>query len=315
MTTYIIRRLIRAVLIVWAISAITFTMFYVLPPGDPAQRMAGKNPTPEQIEKVRKKFNLDKPLPVQYVTMMKQIATGELISFTQQVKVVPVVLRSIPVTLSLAAIAGLLWLAIGVGVGIAGAKRPGSVLDRSLMIAALAGLSVPMAWLSLYSLKIWTDSVPLFPAGGYVAIAEGGPFEWLRHVLLPAATLSVVFAGVYARMTRTNIEQATRAEHVKTAVAKGLPQSQVFRSHVLRTGLIPIIVLFGLDFGALVGGAIFTETIFGLPGLGAVARQAINTFDIPILIVWTMFAATCVVIANIVADVIQAAVDPRIRLA
>lgn len=316
MGTFIIRRLVWGVFTIWAISVITFGIFFAIPgTGDPAYRMAGKNPTPELVSKIRTKWCFDKPKVVTYGCLMRRILTGKLESPSLQVNVIPVVLKAIPVTFSLAFFAAAIWLAAGITMGNIGALRQGSAIDRTITIVSLAGVSVPMAWLSIYSLKIWTDTVKIFPAGGYESITEGGIFGWMFHILLPAATLSVVFAGVYARMTRSNIRQALNEEHVKTAVAKGLPSRHIFIHHVLRTGLIPIIVMFGLDLAGLLGGAIFTESIFGLPGLGSVLMNGIGTFDFALLTVCTLIGATFVVLMNIAVDVIQAMVDPRIRLA
>lgn len=314
MGAYVVRRLLWGAFTVWLISVITFCIFFVIPTGDPAQRIAGKNATPELIEQINEKFHFNDSLPTQYVSLMKQLLSGDLPSFTMGINVVPLVLHGLPVTMSLAFFAALFWLAIGITFGIKGARAPGSRLDRSLMVLALAGISLPMAWLSLLSLKLWTDTIPIFPAGDYQSIAEGGIFGWAYHLLLPAGTLSIVFAGIYARMSRTNIRQAMAEDHVKTAISKGLPERHVFAHHVLRIGLIPILVMLGLDFGVLLGGAIFTETIFGLPGLGSVFAVGISTLDIPVLLTCTIVAATFVVVANLIVDVIQAAIDPRIRL-
>ncbi|MBC7643901.1 MAG: ABC transporter permease [Thermoleophilia bacterium] len=316
MGAWLIRRLLRCALTIFAVSLITFAIFFMMPgTGDPAVRMAGKNPTDEQITQIRKQYGMDKSKPVFYATLMKQIVTGAIESKSTGTKVVPAALRGIPVTFSLALVASFIWLAFGITFGIQGALHPGSLRDRMLMIVALIGISVPMAWLSLYSLATFTSIIPIFPPGDYQTVSYGGIFGWMGHLILPGATLAVVFSGVYARMTRSNVRQALREEYVKTAVAKGLPGRQVFTRHVLRTGLIPIIVLFGLDFGALMGGAIFTESIFGIPGLGSFLMDGIKTFDFTVLIVGSLVAATFVVLANMVVDVVQAIVDPRIRLA
>ena len=316
MISYIIRRMMVGVLTVWVISLLVFGIFFAMPGvGDPAYRMAGKNPTPDMVAQIRKEWCFDKPIPVTYVCHMKKLFTGKYISPSMRVDVVPLAMKALPVTFSLTVFASIIWLTAGILMGNTGAKKQGSTADRVITIVSLAGVSVPMAWLSIYSLKTWTDTIPLFPAGGYESISEGGIFGWMYHILLPAATLSVVFAGVYARMARSNIRQALNEEHVKTAIAKGLPRRHIHLHHVLRTGLIPIIVLFGLDLAGLMGGAIFTESIFGLPGLGSVLMNGIGTFDFTLLTVGALIGATFVVIMNIVVDVVQAIADPRIRLA
>lgn len=315
MGEFFIRRMFWSVVTLFVISVITFWVLVIMPPGDTAQRFAGKNPTPEKIAQINEEFCLDKPAPVTYTCFMRMTLSGNFESPSAgDLNVIPLALQAIPVTLSLAVLAACIWLAVGVFAGAKGALAPGSRLDRSLMIVALAGISFPMAWLSLLSLKFFTDAIPLFPAGGYEPISEGGIFLWMWHLLLPAVTLSIVFSGVYARMTRSNVRQALQNEYVKTAIAKGLPGRQVFVQHVLRTGLIPIVVMLGMDFAALLGGAIFTETVFGLPGLGSFLMQGIATFDFAILFVGTLIAASFVVISTTIVDLLQAMIDPRIRL-
>lgn len=316
MGAFLVRRLLWGLFTVWCISVITFGIFFLTDsPDNIATRIAGKNPTPELVAGIKRDWCLDKPRVVTYTCLMRDLLSGELKSQAQGINVVPAVLAAIPVTMSLAFFAAVIWLVVGVTFGIQGALSPDSAKDRVLMVASLLGVSMPMAWLSIYSLKVWTDMMPAFPAGGYLPVSEGGIFGWAYHVLLPAATLAVIFAGIYARMTRTNVRQAMIQEHVRTATAKGLPPRYVFAHHVLRTGLIPILVLFGLDLAVLLGGAVFTESIFGLPGLGSMMMTGISMLDIPTLVACTMVAAAFVVTANIVVDIIQAMVDPRIRLA
>jgi peptide/nickel transport system permease protein len=313
---FLARRLLRGAFTVWAISVIVFAIFFLMPgTGDPALRMAGKSPTEQEIQAIRHQYCFDRPRVITYWCLMKDIASGDLESRNTGTNVVPEAIRAIPVTFSLAVVASVIWLSFGIAFGITGALRPGTAVDRILMISGLVGISVPAAWLSLYMLAGFTHWVPIFPPGDYVTVARGGIFAWLGHLLLPGATLAVMYAGVYARMTRSSVRQALREEYVKTAVAKGLPQQQVFIRHVLRTGLIPIIVLFGLDLGALMGGAIFTESVFGLPGLGSYLIGGIQNLDFTVLTVGALVAAVFVVLANILVDIAQAVVDPRLRLA
>lgn len=314
MGTFLVRRILSGLLTVFEVSIIVFFIFFVMIPGDPALRLAGKSPTKDQIEDIRDKYGLDKPLPVQYFETMKLVVTGEITSTNLGVKVVPMVIAALPVTMSLVFFAMIIWVTAGVTAGTAAARDPGSRKDRWIMILALMGVALPIAWLSLYMLAGFTDWIPIFPSDGYQTISEGGIIGWTYHLLLPAITLSILSAGVYARMTRSNVRQAIGEEWVKTATAKGLPERQVFSRHVLRTGLIPIVVLLGLDLGALLGGAVFTESIFGLPGLGSVLITGISLLDINILIVVTMFGTAFVVFGNILADVVQAVADPRVRL-
>ncbi|MCW2949806.1 MAG: transporter, permease protein, partial [Thermoleophilia bacterium] len=199
--------------------------------------------------------------------------------------------------------------------GAKGATRAGTRLDRGLMIASLIGISFPTAWLSLLMLKWFTSDLPIFPPGGYVSIGEDGMFSWFHHMILPAVTLAIVNAGVYTRMTRTTVRQKLREEYVKTAEAKGLPRGRVFGMHVMRTAMIPIVVMFGMDFAGLLGGAIFTETIFGLPGLGGFVMNGMKNSDFSMLFVGGLIAATFVIVSNTLVDLVQAMLDPKLRAA
>lgn len=298
------------------VSMILFLLLVVLPPGNPAVRFAGKTPTEESIKAVEQRFCFDQGHVGSYRCFLKMTVTGNFPSPSQgNVNIVPMALKAIPVTFGLAMLAALLWLVAGITAGSKGALAAGSRLDRTLMVVSLIGISFPTAWLSLLLLKWFTADIAIFPPGGYIGPVEGGVFAWLHHMLLPAATLAIVSAGVYTRMTRTTVRQKLREEYVKTAEAKGLPKERVFFVHVMRTAMIPIVVMFGMDFAGLLGGAIFTESIFGLPGLGGFVMQALQTTDFAMLFVGGLIAATFVIVANTLVDLVQALLDPKLRAA
>lgn len=315
MLSFLIRRVIYGVLTIWAISVVTFMIFFLIPTGDPAVRIAGKSPTPELIAAINVKYHLKGPLPERYFYTMKELLTGQIKSFNIDAKVVPMIFHALPVTLSLVMVAATLWLVIGVAIGVKGARSEGSFLDRWLTIGALIGLSMPTVWLAMVLIYIFTVKFPIFPAGDYLTIYRGGFIGWLYHLMLPAMTLVIVSAASYALISRTNLRSAMNEEWVKTAIAKGIPPERVFLHHIFRLAMIPIVIMFGMDLAFTLAGAIFTETIFGLPGLGSVLMLGIRNLDLPILLAMTIFGSALIVFFNIVVDVIQAIIDPRIRLA
>ena len=313
---FVFVRLLDGVVKLLLVSMILFWVLVVLPPGNPAVRFAGKTPTEEAIKAVEERFCFDGGNVAAYRCFLKMTITGNFPSPSQgNANIVPMAMKAIAVTLGLALLAAIIWLAAGVTAGARGATTAGSKGDRTMMVVALIGISFPTAWLSLLMLKWFTADVALFPAGGYLGPGEGGIFGWLHHMFLPAVTLAIVNAGVYTRMTRTTVRQKLREEYVKTAEAKGLPKGRVFRMHVMRTAMIPIVVMFGMDFAALLGGAIFTESIFGLPGLGGFVMQAMQTTDFAMLFVGGLIAATFVIVANTVVDLVQMLLDPKLRSA
>ncbi len=313
---FVLVRLLDGIVKLLLVSMILFWVLVVLPPGNPAVRFAGKTPTEESIKAVEERFCFDGGNVSAYGCFLKMTITGDFPSPSQgNTNIVPMALKAVPVTFGLAMLAAVLWLAAGVTAGAKGAVTAGSKLDRTMMVIALVGISFPTAWLSLLLLKWFTADIPLFPPGGYLGPLEGGIFGWLHHMLLPAATLAIVSAGVYTRMTRTTVRAKLREEYVKTAEAKGLPKRRVFGMHVMRTAMIPIVVMFGMDFAGLLGGAIFTESIFGLPGLGGFVMRGMGTTDFSMLFVGGLIAATFVIVANTLVDLVQMLLDPKLRSA
>jgi peptide/nickel transport system permease protein len=314
MAVFAARRLLGMLLVLFAISVIVFLIFNVIPSTNPAERIAGKNATPELVAQVEETWGFDEPLPTQYLTTMKLIFTGELISYSSQLEVDEQILAGIPATFSLCIGAAILWLSLGILFGYLSAVRAGGALDRALTVLALVGISVPVFWLAALLLYYLTFKIELFPSGGYVPLTED-PLEWAYHLVLPWVTLAVLFIGFYSRVLRANMLQTMNEDFVRTARAKGLPERQVRRRHVLRNSLIPMVSLFGLDFAAVLGGgAILTEYIFDLNGVGQYAADAISELDFPPIMGVTLFGAFFVVLFNTAVDVAYAYLDPRIRL-
>ena len=314
MAHFAVRRLAGMVAVLFAISVIVFLIFNVIPNSDPAQRMAGKNATPQLVANITEEWGFDEPLPAQYWTTMKMIFTGELISYSSQLNVDEQIWKGVPATFSLCIGAAVLWMSLGILFGYLSAVKAGRFTDRALTVLALIGISMPVFWLAAILLYYLTFRVELFPAGGYVPLTEN-PLDWAYHLILPWITLAVLFVGFYSRVLRSNMLNAMSEDYVRTARAKGLDERQVRVRHVLRNSLIPIVTLFGLDFGAVVGGgAILTESIFNLGGVGQYAADSIANLDLPPIMAVTLFGAFFVVLFNTLVDIAYAYLDPRIRL-
>jgi peptide/nickel transport system permease protein len=314
MSRFIARRLIGMVAVLFAISVIVFLIFNVIPNSDPALRIAGKNADAELIARVSQDLGLDEPLYVQYLTLMKKIFTGELTSYASAQNVVEQIWEGLPATLSLCIGAGVLWMSLAIVFGYLSAVHAGKFTDRAVTILSLVGISMPVFWLAAILLYYLTFKVSLFPTSSYVPLTEN-PAQWAYHLILPWFTLAVLFIGFYSRVLRSNMLDAMNEDYVRTARAKGLSERQVRIRHVLRNSMIPIITLFGLDFGMVVGGgAILTETVYNLNGVGLYAGEAIGSLDLPPLMAVTMFGAFFIVLLNTVVDILYAFLDPRIRL-
>lgn len=314
MARFVIRRVIAMLAVLFAISVITFTIFNVIPNGDPALRMAGRNATPQQLETIRRQWGFDKPVPVQYAKTMKLVFTGELISYTNQTNVLDEIVKGFPRTLALAIGAALIWMFFAVALGLYTAVKAGRFSDRFLTVIALIGISMPVFWVGALMNYYLGFKWGIFPNGGYVEFFDS-PFQWLAHLILPWTALSILFIGVYSRILRSNLLDTMSEDYVRTARAKGISERQILLRHVLRNSMIPVVTLWGLDFGAVLGGgAILTETVFGLEGVGQYAAESINNLDVPPVLAITMFGAFFIVVLNTVVDVVYAALDPRIRL-
>jgi peptide/nickel transport system permease protein len=325
MAAFVLRRLLGMVAVLFAVSVLVFIIFILIPGGDPAARMAGKNPTPQNIVNIRKKWGFDKPFYVQYAEMMKKAAVGltpgthgeydVLSSFQNRQNVAHQIERGIPATFSLCIGAGIIWLFFGILVGVLSAVTAGRWSDRLITTFALIGVSMPVFWLGIVMRYFLAEKPnnPPFPDGEYVPLTAD-PVQWAYHLILPWFCLSVLFIGFYGRVLRSNMLDAIHEDYVRTAKAKGLPPRRVLIKHVLRNSLIPIVSLFALDFAAVLGGgAILTETVFDLHGVGWYAAQSVGDLDLPPIMGVTLYGAFFIVVFSAVADFVYAYLDPRIR--
>ena len=314
MGSFVLRRLGGMLAVLFAVSLLTFLIFNVIPNSDPAQRMAGKNADPQLVASIAEEWGFDDSLPQQYLTMMGKIFSGDVISYQGQEDVVSRIAEGIPATLSLCIGAALIWMLFGILLGYLSAVRSGGLLDKALTILAVAGISIPVFWLAAILLNYLAFETELFPAQGYVDLTED-PLEWAYHLVLPWVTVAVTLIGLYSRVLRSNMLDVMDEDYVRTARAKGLGERQVMRRHVMRNSLIGIVTLFGLDFGALIGGsAILTEAIFNLNGVGQYAFESIENLDLPPIMAITLFGAFFVVLFNALVDIAYAYLDPRVKL-
>jgi peptide/nickel transport system permease protein len=312
---FLIRRFVGMVLVLIAVSFIVFLIFIVVPGGDPAQRIAGRTATAQNIENIRHDWGFDQPFYVQYKDMMQKAFTNDLVSYSNQTEVVTQIKQGVPATFSLAIGAGIIWLFWGIVVGVISAVTAGRWSDRAVTVLALIGISMPVFWLGLIARYYLAEGgiTTFFPDGGYVPFTQN-PVQWFSHLVLPWTVLSVLFIGFYGRVLRGNILDSINEDYVRTARAKGLNPRRVMLKHVLRNSLIPIVTLFGLDFAAVLGGgAILTETVFDLHGVGQYAADAIGSFDLPPIMGVTLFGAFFIVFFSAVVDAFYALLDPRIR--
>jgi peptide/nickel transport system permease protein len=313
MLAFVIRRLIGMVLVLFAVSVLVFAIFVVVPSGDPAVRIAGKNANDQLIANIRETWGFDKPYYVQYYRMMQKTFSGNLVSYTNQTNVVEQIKEGVPATFSLAIGAALIWLTFGIAVGIIAAVKAGKLSDRVVTILALIGISMPVFWLGIIVRYYLAEKNTWFPDGEYVPLTAN-PADWFYHLILPWGVLAVLFIGFYGRVMRSNILDTINEDYVRTARAKGIDPQRVMVKHVLRNSLIPIVTLFGLDFAGVLGGAaILTETVFDLHGVGQYAAQSVRNFDLPPIMGVALYGAFFIVFFNAIVDFLYAFLDPRIR--
>jgi peptide/nickel transport system permease protein len=313
MLRFLIRRILGAIAVLFAISVLVFLIFNVVPATNPAARIAGKNATPQLIKNVEEEWGFDKSLPEQYVTQMKLIFTGKVVSIQSHINVDQRIEEGIPATASLCIGAAVIWLVFGFVFGYFSAIRAGGYTDKALTVLALVGISMPVFWLASLMLYYFTYKLEIFPNSGYVPLSD--PWQWFTHLVLPWISLAILYAGFYSRVLRSSMLDVMNEDYVRTARAKGLSQRKVMTRHVLRNSLIPVITLFGLDFGVLIGGgAIVTETLFNIEGVGLFTAEALKNQDFPSIMAITIFGAFFIVLFNILVDVAYAYLDPRIRL-
>jgi peptide/nickel transport system permease protein len=314
MLRFVVRRLVGMVFVLFAVSVLTFLVFNVIPNSDPAVRMAGRQANESTIEAIRREWGFDEPLHVQYLTTMEKVLTGDLVSQFTQLNVMDEIAKGLPRTFSLAIGAAIMWMLFALALGLYSALKAGKVADRLLTILALIGISMPVFWVGALMNHYLGFKAGLFPNGGYVPLTED-PVQWAYHLILPWTALSLLFIGFYSRVLRSNVLDTINEDFVRTARAKGLSERRVLLKHVLRNSLIPIVTLWGLDVGAVIGGgAILTETVFSIQGVGQYFGDAIAQLDVPPVLAVTMLVAFFVVLLNAIVDIAYAALDPRIRL-
>jgi peptide/nickel transport system permease protein len=334
MIPFIVRRLVITVFLLLVVSMITFAIFFLVPrlAGQNSYQLAvqyvGRNPAPAAVHAIERKLGFDQPLVVQYGRFVRGIVLGAHYdagpdktycpppcfgySFRNQQPVWPMMLSDVPVTASLAFGAAVLWLVFGTAIGVLSALRRGSVFDRAAMGIALAGVSLPIFFTGLIALELFSFKWPIFPNVQYVGLTQN-PLLWARNLILPWTTLAFLYAALYARLTRAGMLETMGEDYIRTARAKGLAERKVIVKHGLRAALTPIVTIFGMDLGLLLGGAVLTEFTFSMHGLGLFTVLAIQNNDLPEILGVVMLAAFFVVIANLIVDILYAVVDPRVR--
>jgi peptide/nickel transport system permease protein len=332
---FVVRRLIAAVITLLIVTLVTFGIFFLVPrwAGQTSDQLAvqyvGRDPSPAAIKAVKEKLGLDDPVLVQYGRFVKGIVVGAHYkfgpdneycpppcfgySFKNHQPVWPLLKDRLPVTFSLAIGAAVIWLVAGVSVGVLSALRRGTLWDRLSMGVALAGVSLPIFFTGLLSLSLFSYHWRIFPNVSYHSFVNN-PVIWGRNLFLPWVTLAFLYAALYARLTRAGMLETMGEDYIRTARAKGLPERTVVVHHGLRAALTPIVTIFGLDVGLLIGGAVLTETTFSLPGVGKFAIDAISNNDLPEVLGVTLMAAFFIIVANFLVDIVYAALDPRVRL-
>ncbi|MET8627441.1 ABC transporter permease [Kitasatospora sp. NPDC004669] len=335
MFAYIIRRIFAAVVLLLVVSAVTFAIFFLLPriAGETADQLAaqyiGKNPSPEAIAAVKQNLGFDQPLYTQYWNFLKGLVGGAEYkfgpdpvtchvpcfgySFKNHLEVWPELTKRVPVTISLAIGAAVIWLVSGVATGVVSALKPRSIFDRLSMGIALAGVSLPVFFTGALLLTLFSYEWPILDNLEYVDFTAD-PLMWARNLMLPWISLAFLYSALYARLTRAGMLETMSEDYIRTARAKGLVERKVVVRHGLRSALTPIVTIFGMDLGLLLGGALITEQVFSLQGVGQFAVQAISDNDLPKILGVTLLAAFFVVACNLVVDLLYALVDPRVRL-
>ena len=318
MIRFLVLRILQGVLVLWLITIAVFGLFYVVP-SNVARTLAGRQATPRTIHLINHRLGLDQPILKQYWDFISKAFHGDLgYDYYHQIPVTHIMAQALPITLSLSIGAAVIWMALGVFNGVVSAIHPRSVADRSMTVFALFFYSMPSFFLVLMLLfflyyKLTLAGYKWFPAGGYAPLT-GGVGQWFVHMVLPWLTLALVLAATYTRLTRSSMLDVLGEDYIKTARSKGISERRVTYRHALRSALTPVVTQFGIDLGQLIGGVVVTETVFSLPGLGKTAIDAITQQDLPVIIGIVLFASACVVVANILVDLLYAFLDPRVRL-
>jgi peptide/nickel transport system permease protein len=305
MAAYLLRRLFQSALILLGVSFVTFFLLYVLP-ADPVRQIAGRSATAETVENIRRQLGLDQPFLVQYGRYLAGLVQGDLgRSYLQKTEVAGLILSRLPATLLLMAAGIACELVLGLGMGIAAALLRGRVMDQVLMMTSFVTVSAPQFVVSLLMLYVFAVQLGWFPIGGYGTAA---------HLVLPAVTLGILGSGWYSRMMRSSMIEVLRQDFIRTARAKGLTRARVVLRHALPNAILPVIAMIGIDIGIFMGGIVVVESVFGWPGIGQLAWQAIQRVDIPIIMGVTLVSACAIVLGNLLADMVTPLIDPRIRL-
>jgi peptide/nickel transport system permease protein len=318
---YLARRLIWAVVLFIAVTLVTYVLFFLVP-SDPARLVAGKAATDADVKRAAHFLGTDRPIYVQYYKFVERLVVHQNLgfSFANRQSVNSIVGNAAPVTASLVLGGAVFWMLLAIPIGILSALRPRSLLDRASMTFVLIGISAHPVWIGLIFAYVFGFRLHVTPITGYCdfinpATECGGPVQWAYHLVLPWATFAILFAALYVRMIRANVLDTMNEDYVRTARAKGAPEWLVMRSHILRNAMLPVVTMLGMDIGLALGGAVFTETVYSLPGLGKTAIFALNFNDIPTVEGVIVFATLAIIVFNLVVDLLYAWIDPRIRLA
>lgn len=321
MWRYLVRRLVWLVVVLFIITGITYVIFFVMPPVNPAVLFAGKQPTPALIAEVEHEFGLDKPVWEQYALFVKHIVVGDQygwpglgFSFVTRAPVKSQLGSRLVVTTTLALGGAFVWLALGIPIGVISAVKQRSLIDRLAMGFALFFVSAPVFWIGLMFLWLFWFKLGVAAGTGYFGPTQYGFFTWLNHMIMPWVVLALVEAAWYARMTRAGLVDTMGEDYIRTARAKGLSETQVIIKHGLRASLVPVVTMFGMDLGQLFGGAIITETVFNLQGIGQWAVTSVFTGDLPVILAVTLVASFAITLANLIVDICYAYLDPLVRL-
>jgi peptide/nickel transport system permease protein len=317
---YIIRRLLWVIVLLFAVSFVTFIIFYLLPSADPATLRAGRQPNPQLVEQIRHNLGLDKPWYQQYFDYMKRLVLHFDFGYSYQnnISVKQQIFDRLPASISVAVGSAVIFLITGIGVGIISAIRRRSLLDRTTMGISLVAISAPVYWLGLVALYLFAADIGKFPvpfllgAGSYVPFSQD-PTTWFQSLLLPWFVLAASFSALYARLLRANLIETMGEDYIRTARAKGLSERRVVFHHGVRSAITPIVTAAGLDLGILLGGTILVETVFNIPGIGRLSYDSIQNSDLPMIQGTVLIGAFFIVIANLVVDVLYAFLDPRVR--
>jgi peptide/nickel transport system permease protein len=327
--SYIARRITSGVLVLFIVSAVVFSIFYVLP-ADPARLACGKSCTPELMERIRHAMEIDQPLATQYGRFVKGVFVGRTYnagtevqlecgapclgySYQTDLPVTSLIKDRLPATLSIAVGASVLWLLVGLSGGVLSALKRGTLIDRGSQAFALAGASLQIYFVGLILQFIFVNKLEWLPMPGYISPFEM-PFEWAKMMVLPWVTLAFLLSAIYSRLTRSGMIEVMSEDYIRTARAKGLSARQINFKHVLRSAITPIVTVFGLDLGALLGGAVITEYVFNIPGLGKLATEAVANVDMPVITGTVLLAAIFIITANMIVDIIYSFLDPKVRL-